>query len=251
MSHQIQRIIQIAASLDLMVGVAARSDASIALTTPAGLTPGEQFRFVFVTDGTTTATSTTIGDYDSFVQSQAGGATYNGITVSWLAIGTTDSVNAIDHIGQTNTPVYLADGSLVTTSTTTSGLWSGSLLHAIDEDLNMTPVNAAVWTGTGQGGTATSSFTPLGVDVTLGGSFGSTLIGESAASDSTWIDAKTAVPQSGIENLYGISQVLTVPGATTAVPEPSTALVAVFGAVAFVAYGWCRHRRAERRRADA
>jgi hypothetical protein len=30
------------------------------------------------------------------------------------------------------------------------------------------------------------------------------------------------------------------------VPEPSTAIVAAFGAVAFLAYGWFRHRRAER-----
>jgi len=39
--------------------------------------------------------------------------------------------------------------------------------------------------------------------------------------------------------------------ATTAVPEPSTAIVAVFGAVAFVAYGWSRHRREQRRQAAA
>jgi hypothetical protein len=39
--------------------------------------------------------------------------------------------------------------------------------------------------------------------------------------------------------------------ATTAspVPEPSTAIVAVCGTVAFIAYGWSRHRRAQRRQA--
>ena len=37
----------------------------------------------------------------------------------------------------------------------------------------------------------------------------------------------------------------------TAVPEPSTAIVAAFGAVAFLAYGWSRHRRAQRRQAAA
>jgi hypothetical protein len=35
------------------------------------------------------------------------------------------------------------------------------------------------------------------------------------------------------------------------VPEPSTALVAALGAVAFLAYGWSRHRRAQRRQAAA
>jgi hypothetical protein len=36
-----------------------------------------------------------------------------------------------------------------------------------------------------------------------------------------------------------------------AVPEPSTAVVAVFGAVAFLSYGWSRRRRAQRRLAAA
>jgi hypothetical protein len=39
--------------------------------------------------------------------------------------------------------------------------------------------------------------------------------------------------------------------AAAAVPEPSTAIVAVFGAVAFIAYGWTRHRRGHRRQAAA
>ena len=38
---------------------------------------------------------------------------------------------------------------------------------------------------------------------------------------------------------------------TTSVPEPSTAVVAVIGAVAFIAYGWSRHRREQRRQAAA
>ena len=38
---------------------------------------------------------------------------------------------------------------------------------------------------------------------------------------------------------------------SSAVPEPSTAIVAVFGTVAFIAYGWSRHRRAQRRQAAA
>jgi hypothetical protein len=38
---------------------------------------------------------------------------------------------------------------------------------------------------------------------------------------------------------------------TVPTPEPSTALVAAFGAVAFLAYGWSRHRRAQQRQAAA
>jgi hypothetical protein len=40
-------------------------------------------------------------------------------------------------------------------------------------------------------------------------------------------------------------------GTVSAVPEPSTAIAAVFGAVAFVGYGWSRRRRDQRRQAAA
>lgn len=40
-------------------------------------------------------------------------------------------------------------------------------------------------------------------------------------------------------------------GTPSVAPEPSTAIGAVFGAVAFVAYGWSRQRREQRRQAAA
>ena len=83
----------------LWSGLAARAEAGVILETPKGLNPGDHFRFVFVTDGIRDATSTNIADYDSFVDAQAGGATYGGLLVDWLAIGSTDSVDAIQHVG--------------------------------------------------------------------------------------------------------------------------------------------------------
>jgi hypothetical protein len=50
-----------------------------------------------------------------------------------------------------------------------------------------------------------------------------------------------------IDTLAG--QLLTGQLTPAAVPEPSTAIVACFGAVAFMAYGWSRHRREQRRQA--
>jgi hypothetical protein len=137
-------------------GVGSRAEASgIALSTPAGLSPGDHFRFVFVTDGITPGTSSNIADYNSFVNTQAGGATYNGQVITWDAIASTSTVNAIDNVGQTPDPVYLANGTLVTTSTTTSGLWSGTLLSPISEDLTgSAPGTNNVWTGTGPNGDA-------------------------------------------------------------------------------------------------
>ena len=57
--------------IGLGVGSRARAD-SIALQTPPGLSPGDHFRFVFVTDGSTTGTSSNIADYDSFVDDPGG-----------------------------------------------------------------------------------------------------------------------------------------------------------------------------------
>ena len=55
-------------------GVGGRAEAAgLALSTPAGLTPGESFQFIFVTDGTTLPTSSDIADYNTFVNNQAGG----------------------------------------------------------------------------------------------------------------------------------------------------------------------------------
>jgi hypothetical protein len=50
----------------------------------------------------------------------------------------------------------------------------------------------------------------------------------------------------------GPNQTLTVQiGPAAAVPEPSTAIVAVLGAVAFITYGWIRRRRQQRRQVSA
>ncbi|MBM4057248.1 MAG: hypothetical protein FJ275_03275 [Planctomycetes bacterium] len=88
------------------------------LLTPAGLNPGDKFRFIAVTSGSTTATSTDINTYNTFVQNDFGGATYNGVVVNWKAIGSTFTVNARDYVGGfgTTVPVFKPfTGTLVAT----------------------------------------------------------------------------------------------------------------------------------------
>ena len=80
------------AALLWLVGVGGRAEAAATLETPSGLIPGDLFRFVFVTGSIRDATSGNIADYDSFVNANAAGATYNGVVVDWLAIGSTGSV---------------------------------------------------------------------------------------------------------------------------------------------------------------
>jgi len=193
-------------------GLCGRAEAGgIALSTPAGLTPGDTFRFVFITDDVMSASSSNIADYNDFVNTEAEGATYNGSIVSWVAIGSTSSVNAINNVGQSASPVYLADGTFVTSSTTSTGLWSGSLQNPIDEDLSGSLLkNLAVLTGTTTSGVASRD--PLG-------NFSSITDGDSGNTNGRWVQA-LAIPSFLSERMYGISQVLTV------VPEPSSLVMA-------------------------
>jgi hypothetical protein len=234
MCPHLQRFVILVAVLWLGSGLEHRAEAGTILQTPAGLNPGDQFRFVFVTDGIRDATSTNIADYDRFVNDQAGGATYNGVVVNWLAIGSTDSVDAIDHVGQANAPVFLSDGTPVSSSTTDSGLWSETIRNPINLDLAGNPVDPLffVWTGTNPTGTGFGG--PLGSARPLTGSTTDTLI--------AWVSSGNS-PSGDLRHLYGISSVLTVP---QAVPEPST--LAMLGTALSVglAIGRARHPRNSR-----
>ena len=205
------------------------------LQTPSGLNPGDAFRFVFVTGGIRDATSANIADYDSFVNAQAGGATYNGVVVDWLAIGSTDSVDAIDHVGQATAPVFLSDGTPVTSSTTPTGLWSGALVHAINLDLAANPVHTFVWTGTNPTGTGFGG--PLAASTPS--------VGSSTDSDGAWV-ASGRSNSGDFRPFYGISLVLTVPLA--AVPEPSTLTMLGAALSLGLAISWTRRRTQRRQR---
>jgi len=142
------------AMLWLVFGVGGRAQADLTLTTPLGLSPGDTFRFVFVTDGSTTAHSSIIGDYNQFVttdaSNEAGGGvvTYGSTTLTWTAIASVAGTNAIDNItGSPSTPIYLANGTEVASSYTTSpgGIWSGTLLAPLNQNLDNVTRPAYVW----------------------------------------------------------------------------------------------------------
>ena len=229
------------------------------LHTPGGLKPGDQFRFIFVTDGTTQATSSAISTYDTFVNAQAGGATYNGVTITWQALGSTQAVNVIDHTGLTTGGVFLASGTEVATSADRSlgGLWyqgsdptgsgslSGPLLHPINQDLTGQTLTVEVWTGTAKSDPfGHTSVNPLG-----GGTNGllEAKPGNSFSNDSNWIANTTFGEAYTIDHaMYGISEVLTVPA--TVAPAPGTLSLLLVGSGMLGAARLARRREAASRR---
>jgi hypothetical protein len=243
------------AALCIGLGGGRAEAGGIVLSTPGGLSPGDSFRIVFVTDTGNAGTSSSISDYNSFVNtdatSEAGGGlvTYNGVAVTFSAIASTASTDAIANVGVTGAPVYLASGTPIATSDGIGpgGLWTVSLssgtgqtspfalINPINEDLTGTVLSAQdVWTGTLVSGTGDPG-NQLGTS--------SVELGSNEAANSNWV---AAFPfPTGLENLalYGISQVLIVPNS---VPEPSTLVMAATALSAGCAFGWSRRRRNQR-----
>lgn len=200
-----------------IAGIASRADATL-ITVPAGLSPGDKYRLVFVTSTTHDATSSDIGVYNTFVQSVADATPgLFALGATWKAIGTTASVDAVDNIGSSPAAVgiHLLNGVKVADGT------AGLLIESNTIHINITQAGLAavapdIWTGSDDFGRRFSVYY-------LGGAFaltGSQVYG--------WMvydakDTTTSLP------FYAISSEITVGGA--AVPEPgSIALTALGGA---------------------
>jgi len=207
---------------------------TIQLATPAGLNSGDAFRFVFVTSGSRNATSTSITDYNDFVQAEALGATYAGAAVTWRAIASTISVNARGNVGgfDTPVPVFRVDGTRVANDLTVNsgGLWSTFLINPISLTIDSQTISGRVWTGSDRDG-----LNNLGRQL---GSGGSVAYGRSSSTGGSWIrDDWTS--GSSLYSMYGMSSTLTVP-----VPEPSTYAMALAGIACGGFSMWRRRMRA-------
>jgi hypothetical protein len=225
------------------------ADARAGIIIPTGLSPGDQFRIVFVTTTTTDATSSALSYYDSLVQGDAAAAglgTFNGSTVTWEAIGSTATVNAVSRLPTDNVPIYLADGTEVAAGG--SMLWGTMpnntyLLSPIDETATGSLVpSALVWTGTNSFGDVTNA--PLGHPAVTVGS--TSLAVSEASSAMTWVNFEA--PEATLSlSLYGFSSVLTVPQLITPVPEPASLTLMLAGIGGLLGFRLtCRHRAAGR-----
>ena len=196
----------------LALGIVGEGHASI--TTPSGLSPGDQFRVVFVSTTQSNATSANISFYDNIVQADAAGAglsTYGGSPVTWEVIGSTATINAVSRLPLDNVPIFLPSGTEVAAGG--AALWNTAttpLLSPINEYASgIGPVTTGMFTGTTSTGTAVPG-------LYLGVGSSSTTYVEDGRSDFTtpsWV-ALGETFAVGQESYYAFSQVLTV------IPEP-------------------------------
>jgi hypothetical protein len=209
------------------LGISSAAQAAILLPS---LTSGSQYRLVFVTSGTRDATSTSIADYNTFVNNAAQASTnlntalttagFTPSTINWKAIASTAAVNARVNTSTQATdpsvPIYRVDGAQVATGNV--DLWDSSISKPIQYNELGSLVGALkVWTGTlASGVTDGNGLNALGRP-NVG-------YGITNAQNGSWTFTADD-GQAKLYNLYGISSVLTVPTPTTATtPEPSSLL---------------------------
>jgi len=195
--------------------------AEVTLSTPSGLSSGAKFRFLFLTSGSRDAASVNIADYNTFVTTEAGGATYDGTTVSWRAVGSTAAVIARDNVGGfgTNVPVYLVNGTKLSNNMTdsTGGLW-GLFQTTIPPNITISATQSGAqyaWTGSLYEGSDYPG-NVLGANQPMLGI---------PSNPGFWIFAETTSAKATLFPMYAISNELTV----AAVPEPSSMALAAFG----------------------
>ena len=118
------------------------------------LPSGSEYELVFVTSGGTSSTSSNIDDYNTFVTQQAALSSSLPTGLTWRAVGSTATVNAIDNAPTwDNIPIYNTYGQLIADGQT--DLWDGSIQNPImyDQDGSLQP-HIPVWSGTLADGTA-------------------------------------------------------------------------------------------------
>ena len=226
-------------SVFALAAIAAGTASAGQIATPTGLNPGDQFRIVFLSSTTTSATSSDLSTYDNIVSSDATGYTYGGTSPIWKAIVSNLTINARDHIGLQSTsliPLFTVDGTKVSTG----NLWNGSLMNPINRHIDGTafPYASAVWTGTDPNTGAAN----LPGQYYMGDT-PSVAYGDSTTTNYMWAMASVLSPSNGL-SLYGISEVLAIPAS---VPEPSTVMLAGLGGLAALVYSFKRKRNLCRR----
>ena len=211
--------------------LASTAQASLVIS-PPGLNVGDTYQLAFVTNGYHTGQSTSIADYDLFVNAQAdlggiGPTSFgtSGFPITWKVIGSTATVDAESH-ALVSSPVYNLNGSALASGY--ADFWDGGLATSILYDQYASVTNVAIMTGSLTSG--------LGLPGrTLGAVF--VQYGVSNLSSSDWISRSDTNNDNPTLALYALSAPITV------TPEPSSLALAAFGLVSLAAWGWRRRKR--------
>jgi hypothetical protein len=234
--------------------------------TLSDLAPGSAYHLVFLTAGARNALSTDIADYDAFVTAEANlSPELAALGTTWRAIGSTETVDAIDHVGVIG-PVFNPVGQQV--SAGLSDMFDAGVNAPIvyDQHGAFHPGSEYVWTGTnaftgrppslGQqylGGPTltlppTCIIQPSGLEFCFpnyqGPTVGVANVDERFTPD--WLSQTNVHSAATPLHLYGISGALVVPvpetDPPTSVPEPGT-LGLMLGPLALLC---TRHRQSRR-----
>ena len=197
--------------------------------------PPPVYEIAFVTKDTTTATSSNIAVYNSFVTAEANlSAPLAALGVSWNAIVSTGGVGGVD--ADVNAPftagipVYNTQGQLVADSGTP--LYSGTLLNPIFYDQYGNSNTLSAWTGSTSSGTAD----PVNY---MDAPSGNTEMGAPVFTNSTWL-ANFVASQVGAN---GIVQEGAIYALSSPIKTPEPASLTLLGAALLGLGGFFLARR--------
>ena len=201
--------------------------------TLTGLNPGDTYQFIFVTSGTTAATTAGATFYNTFVQTAANNVGIgNTLSMTWKAMVAT-GIQSSPVRADANAPVaattkvYLINGTQIANGGTNAFYSNTNHLAAINITELGGTLNTQVWTGSNASGSESGSGlvgNAANQNPVWGLSGGTTASNSSGSSwsregNATWTQTKS---------LYGISNALIY--TVSSAPEPGTlALLALGG----------------------
>ncbi len=209
------------------------------MTQPAGLNPGDQYRLIFTTSTTTTATSSDPAYYNTFVSDLANSVPeLQALGVNWYAfanIGSTTlqaNTGIVNDVNNQGVPIYRVDGTIVIDDYysfwNTSRTPGGFANLTVTEDgtvLNPAVGTKNVWTGLAESGGIPSN----------GSALGNANVGHGEYDRANqYLYAFFNMNNTLEHHLYGVSDVITV------VPETPAALLGGLGLLALL-----RRRRSD------
>ena len=232
-----KRLPVVSGSLIALWLLLASSLAQADIIPPAALAPGDQFRLIFVSSATHDAISPDIAVYDAFINGlavTAGLDLYNGVSVNWYALASTPTVDAITRLPNSVVPIYDMVGNLVADAS--HDIWhpdfylgEGGLLHEITYTEIGTIYEGEVRTGTFYNG---MSDDPLNAIGSISGGW----TGDNREGSCCWV-FQVPEPAHWLYPLYGYSEVITVGGEPSSIPEPGT-ITLLLTAVALLGFGY-------------